>query len=174
MAGGISFKSPRLQLSEFEMSDSEDVYASITPALPRYMFWEPPQSLEAYKARRQAVLDSSDKSGYSFVIRRLDTTAFLGIASLENLHDTSPEVGIWIRESEHGNGFGTEAVIALAGWASSTLKKSSFIYATAVENAPSRRIVEKLGGTIVGTRTSPKYDSVVYRFAWNADAEARS
>jgi RimJ/RimL family protein N-acetyltransferase len=33
----------------------------------------------------------------------------------------------------------------------------------AIENIASRRIAEKLHGEIIGNRTNPKYDSVVYR-----------
>ncbi len=152
------------------MSDSEDVYAAITPTLPRYMFWEPPASLAAYKARREAVLASPEKTGLSFVIRHVDTTEVLGIASLEQLDGAPPELGIWIKESEHGHGYGTEAVKAVAGWAARELGSTRFTYATAVENVPSLRIAEALGGTIVGTRTSPKYDSVVFEIPWNAVA----
>jgi hypothetical protein len=96
------------------MTDSEEVFDCITPALTAFMFWEPPQSLAAYKARREATLRSKDKNDFSFVIRRLDT----------------------------------------------------IIYATAIQNVPSRRIAESLGGEIIGTRTSPKYDSVVYKIRW--------
>jgi hypothetical protein len=42
-----------------------------------------------------------------------------------------------------------------AGW--------SFIYPVAIQNTASRRIAENLHGEIIGNRTNPKYDSVVYR-----------
>lgn len=84
------------------MTDAEDVYACITPTLPRFMFWEPPQSFEAYKARREAVLRSETKSGFSFVIRLHHTMECLGIASLEDINASSPELGIWIKETAHG------------------------------------------------------------------------
>jgi RimJ/RimL family protein N-acetyltransferase len=54
-------------------------------------------------------------------------------------------------------------VAALVEWGHATLGKGSFIYPVAVRNTASRRIAEKLHGAVIGNRTNPKYDSVVYR-----------
>ena len=67
------------------------------------------------------------------------------------------------QESAHGQGFGPEVVAALVEWGHATLGKESFIYPVAVQNIPSRRIAENFHGEIIGNRTNPKYDSVVYR-----------
>jgi RimJ/RimL family protein N-acetyltransferase len=148
------------------MADAADVYNCITPAITKYMFWEPPSSFEAYKARREQTLFSTDRNDHSFVIRRLDTMECLGIASLDGIDADAPELGLWLKETAHGNRYGTEVVRAVADWAAKTLGKERFTYAVATENIPSRRIAESLGGEIVGTGTSAKYDSVVYLIAW--------
>lgn len=153
-------------MTEFEMTDAEDVYACITPAITEFMFWEPPQSFAAYKARREATLLSDSKNDVSFVIRRRDDRDCLGIASLDDVRAESPELGIWLKASAHGHGYGREAVRAVIAWASQALSKQSFLYSVAIKNVRSRRIAEALGGAIVGSRTSPKYDSVVYRIAY--------
>jgi RimJ/RimL family protein N-acetyltransferase len=67
------------------------------------------------------------------------------------------------KASAHGQGFGREVVAALVEWGRATLRKGSFIYPVAVQNTASRRIAENLHGEIIGNRTNPKYDSVVYR-----------
>ena len=100
---------------------------------------------------------------FSFVIRRLDNSECLGMASLEDADSVSPELGLWLKESAHGQGFGREVVAALVEWGHATLGKRSFIYPVAVQNTASRRIAENLHGEIIGNRTNPKYDSVVYR-----------
>ena len=148
------------------MTDADDVYACITPAITTFVFWELPQSFAAYKARREAVLRSANDTAYSFVVRRRDTMECLGIASLEDARAAAPELGIWLKETAHGVGYGSEAVRTVAEWASKTLRKQSFTYAVATQNVPSRRIAESLHGQIIGTRTSPKYDSVVYHIPW--------
>jgi len=158
----LLIRSARLQLSPFEMTDAEEVFNCITPAVARYMRWEPPQSLSEYLVTRQARLQADDGSDLSLVVRRNDTLECLGIAGLDGLHRARPELGIWLKEAAHGRGYGGEAVRAVAEWAAQNLGKKSFLYPVAVDNVRSRRIAEKLNGKIIGTRTNPKYESVVF------------
>jgi RimJ/RimL family protein N-acetyltransferase len=83
------------------------------------------------------------------------------MASLEDADSVSPEVGLWLKESAHGQGFGREAIASLVKWGHTSLGKESFTYPVAVENGASRRIAEHLHGEIIGNRPNPKYDSVV-------------
>ena len=158
----VLIRSARLELSPFKMADAEEVFECITPAIARFMRWEPSKSLSEYKAHREARLQANDQSVFSFVIRRSDTMECLGIAGLDEADQPSPELGIWLKEAAHGHGYGTEAIRAVAEWAMKTLAKESFLYPVAVENVASRRIAEKLNGEIVGSRRNPKYESVVY------------
>jgi RimJ/RimL family protein N-acetyltransferase len=159
----IQIQSARLQLSTFEMADAEEVFACITPAVARFMSWEPPKSFSEYKARREARLQAADPTEFTFVIRRRDTKECLGITALERADQQTPELGIWMKESAHGQGYGGEAIRAIAEWATKDLGKETFLYPVAVENTASKRIAEKLHGEVIGTRKSPKYDSVVYK-----------
>jgi RimJ/RimL family protein N-acetyltransferase len=158
----ITIQSPRLQLSQFQMTDAPEVFACITPAIARFMPWEPPTWSE-YFARCEKRAQAPDPNQFPFVIRRLDNRECLGMASFEDADSVSPEVGLWLKESAHGQGFGREVVAALVEWGNASLGKTSFIYPVAIQNIASRRIAEKLHGEIIGNRTNPKYDSVVYR-----------
>jgi RimJ/RimL family protein N-acetyltransferase len=158
----VLIRSARLQLTPFTMAEAEEVFGCITPATARFMRWEPPRSLNEYKAQREARLKSSDQSVLSLVIRRTDTMECLGVAGLDDADQPTPELGIWLKEAAYGRGYGTEAISAVAEWATKTLAKHSFLYPVAVENFASRRIAEKLNGKIVGTRRNSKYESVVY------------
>ena len=158
----IIIYSPRLQLSQFQITDAEEVFACITPSITRFMRWDPP-SWSEYMARCEKRLRAPDLNIFSFVIRRRDSKECLGMAALEECDTESPELGLWMKESAHGQGFGREVVAAVAEWAHKTLGKKSFIYPVAVQNIASRRIAENLGGEIIGTRANPKYDSVIYR-----------
>ncbi|MGC1297716.1 MAG: GNAT family N-acetyltransferase [Alloacidobacterium sp.] len=158
----IVIQSPRLQLSQFQMPDAQDVFGCITPAIAKFMPWEPP-SWSEYVARCEKRVQAPEPNNFSFVIRRPNNRECLGMASLEDAASVSPEVGLWLKESAHGQGFGREVVAALVKWGHATLGKESFIYPVAVENTASRRIAENLHGEIIGNRKNPKYDSVVYR-----------
>ena len=158
----IVIQSPRLQLSEFQMTDAPEVFACITPAISKFMPWEPP-SWSEYVARCEKRAQAPEPNQFSFAIRRRDNNECLGMASFEHADSVSPEVGLWLKETAHRQGFGREVVAALVKWGHTTLGKESFIYPVAAQNVPSRRIAESLYGEIIANRTNPKYDSVVYR-----------
>jgi RimJ/RimL family protein N-acetyltransferase len=103
-----------------------------------------------------------------FAIRRLVGGECLGMASLEDADSVSPELGLWLKESAHGQGFGREVVASLVEWGHASLGKQTFTYPVAVQNIASRRIAESLHGEIIGDRTNPKYDSIVYRIPFRA------
>ena len=158
----IVIESPRLHLSQFQMVDAPDVFGCITPAVARFMPWEPPTWNE-YVARCEKRARAPEPGRFSFVIRRRETGECLGMASFEDADSVSPEIGLWLKESSHRQGFGREVVAALVEWGHATLGKQSFIYPVAVQNIASRRIAESLHGEIIDKRANPKYDSVVYR-----------
>ena len=158
----IVIRSPRLQLSLFQMTDAPEVFGCITPAIAKFMPWEPP-SWSDYVVRCEKRVQAPEPNKFSFVARRLDNEECLGMASLEDADSVLPELGVWLKESAHRQGFGREVVAALVEWGHAFLGKWSFIYPVAVQNIASRRIAENLGGEIIGTRANPKYDSVIYR-----------
>src|SRR5579871_2501010 len=139
----IVIESPRLQLSQFQMIDAQEVFGCITPAIARFMPWEPP-SWSEYVARCEKRAQAPDPNSFSFVIRRVDNGECIGMASFERADSVSPELGLWLKESAHGQGFGREVVAALIEWGHGTLGKESFLYPVAVQNTASRRIAEYL------------------------------
>jgi RimJ/RimL family protein N-acetyltransferase len=161
----IVIQSPRLQLSQFQLMDAQEVFGCITPGVAKFMPWEPP-SWSEYVTRCEKRVQTPEPAKFYFVIRRLDNRECLGMASLEDADLVSPELGLWLKESAHRLGFGREVVAALVEWGHASLGKGSFTYPVAVQNTASRRIAENLHGKIIGTRTNPKYDSVVYRIAF--------
>ena len=78
----IGFQSPRLQLSQFQMADAPEVFQCITPAIAKFMPWEPP-SWSEYVARCEKRVRAPEPNNFSFVIRRLNNMECLGMASLE-------------------------------------------------------------------------------------------
>jgi RimJ/RimL family protein N-acetyltransferase len=162
----IVIQSTRVQLSQFRMMDAQEVFGCITPAIAKYMPWEPP-SWSEYVARCEKRVQAPEPNMFYFVIRRLDNRECLGMASFEGADSVSPELGLWLKETAHGQGFGLEVVAALVDRGHAALGKGSFIYPVAVQNSASRRIAERLHGEIIGNRTNPKYDSVVYRIPFH-------
>lgn len=154
---------PRLRLVELRSGDADELFDAITPAVARFMAWELPASRSSLRARLESVAQDPAAGGINLVVRRLDDEACLGRTGIEDPLAECPEVGLWLRESAHGRGYGTEVVRALVGWAGVELGKAAFTYPVAIGNVASRRIAERLGGRVVASRSGPKYASVVYR-----------
>ena len=70
--------------------------------------------------------------------------------------------GIWLRDEAQGQGHGQDMVTALIRRATARYGPPYFRYPVAIENRPSRRIAEKLGGTIIGRYRIQKHDGVIY------------
>ena len=154
--------SERLLLRPFRADDADEIFACITPSLTRYMAWEPLPSREAFASLWRSWGPLAEVgSDYIFVVRRRDGL-FLGLAGLHRAQSGTPELGIWIREDEHGRGYGREAVAAVAAWASEDPAVRYFEYPVAEANLASRRIAEGLGGIPKAERRDRKYTAVIY------------
>ena len=98
-----------------------------------------------------------------FVVRRRPSLEFIGSAGLHNIDAEEPEAGIWIKESQHGYGYGPEAIATIVAFAGDALNKRAVLYPVVEQNDPSRRLAERLGGRIIGPRLLRKGPGVVYR-----------
>lgn len=160
----VEIESARLVLKPFSSGDADAAFSCITHSLTRFMGWEPSASRHDFDRVWQSWMPSIDEgSDFVFAIRRCCDRHFLGLAGLHHAQTASPELGIWIREDRHRQGFGREAVASVAQWASQTMKPAHYIYPVAEENHASRRIAELLGGVVIERRATPKYMSVIYR-----------
>lgn len=78
------------------------------------------------------------------------------------MHTLAPELGLWIREDYHNQGFAKETLLEVFCWASRNISAQYFVYPVAVYNQPSRKLAEFSGGTIAGYKTKSKYKVVIY------------
>src|SRR5262250_1075500 len=61
----IVIESPRLQLSQFQMMDAPEVFGCITPAIAKFMPWEPP-SWSEYVTRCEKRVQAPEPNQFSF------------------------------------------------------------------------------------------------------------
>jgi RimJ/RimL family protein N-acetyltransferase len=160
----VEIRSERLILRAFTPEYAKGVFTGITPEITRFMAWEPPASPEAFEAAvwRDWITELRSGTGLVVAVMRAETNEILGVAALHGIACPMPELGIWIKETAQGQGFGREAVAALKGWASVQLGLRRFEYPVAEGNVASRRIAEALGGSIVGSTKKPKYNALIY------------
>jgi len=90
-------------------------------------------------------------NGFTYVILLPSSpeNEFLGICSIHARPEGDADLGIWVKESAHGNGYGREAVGALRDWAKRELDVGAVVYPVDRRNGPSCRLAEALGGVCV-------------------------
>jgi RimJ/RimL family protein N-acetyltransferase len=160
----VSLSSQRLLLKSFTGHDAREAFEAATPAIARFMAWEPASSLESFAPIWQSWIPKMHAGpDVSFAVRHGPSLEFLGAAGLHDIDAEEPEVGIWIKEAQHGYGYGREAVATIAAFAGDCLGKRAVVYPVVEQNHPSRRLAESLGGGIIGTRLLRKGAGIIYR-----------
>src|SRR5438477_2717225 len=116
---GIELLGRRVRLKSFTAEDAPDAFAPVTPALTRFMAWEPSPSLEAFaEVWRTWLPRMATGNELMLAIREKSTAEFLGMAGLHGIDALVPELGIWIKPAADGQGFGREACAAVVSWGS--------------------------------------------------------
>lgn len=139
----------RLLLVPVSTDFEEEIFREFTPEITVYMFPKPPEKIEETKEFIESSLEKMGKEEQlQMVVLRKETREFLGCAGLHRINTPTPEFGIWIKKSAHGNGYGKEAIIGLKKWADDNLPYEYLVYPVDRDNIPSRKIPESLGGII--------------------------
>jgi ribosomal-protein-alanine N-acetyltransferase len=166
----VKITSERLILTTNLMHYSEDIFKEFNEDIIQYLLPKPAENIEETMAFINASFTGM-RGGWNLAmaITLRDGGAFLGCCGLhgKGRHRT-PELGIWIKKSAHGNKYGQETVHALASWTFQHLDVDYLIYPVDRANIPSRKIPELLGGFVfrekqVKTARGGYLDEVQYK-----------
>ena len=145
----FEYLTDRLRLNSIRRSDAEEIFSHFTPEVTTYMY--PAAHKEIRDSYRFiAIARSLMKAGKDVhtTIRRLDNHEFLGCAGIHRLEADHPELGIWLKMSVHGQGYGKEVIHGLKAWIDSWREYKALVYPVDERNVASRRIPEGLGGEV--------------------------
>lgn len=153
----------RMILRPFQPKDADDILPCTTPTLTRYMRWEKPKdAVEFEKIWHKWPVQYADELNCIFIARSKAEQAFIGLFGIHDYKTATPRFGLWVREDLHQQGFGPEGINAIMDWARENYQPSHFIYQAAVDNMPSRKLVERLGGVAVAEVQEVKFKLIVY------------
>ena len=145
----------RLRLRPVTSADADALFAMHSSAhVLRY--WDSPPWSERERAERFIATCqqmAEEGSGARPVIERASDGAFLGWCGLTRWNPVyrSASLGFVLDDAGWGQGYGTEAALALLGWAFDALDLNRVQAETDTRNAASARVLEKLGFVREGT-----------------------
>ncbi|MFA6486161.1 MAG: GNAT family N-acetyltransferase [Candidatus Magasanikbacteria bacterium] len=166
---GVVLETERLKLVPISMKHLEDIFKEFTSEITTHMFPQPSGNIEDTKKFITDSLNRMKKGeNLQLVAEDKNTGEFLGCMGFHEIHRHDPEMGVWLKKSAHGKGYGKEAMKAIKDWADKNISYEYIKYPVVKVNTPSRQIAEFLGGKIarefIGTnQNGNKMEEVEYR-----------
>ena len=145
----IVIETTNLCLKAITFDYDQDIFREFTPEITTHMYPKPADKIEQTQDFiKSSIKENKQGSNLQIVILHKQSKEFLGCGGLHNINTKTPELGIWIKKSAHGHGYGKQAIIALKEWADKNLDYNYLIYPVAAENIASRKIPEFFGAKV--------------------------
>ncbi|MBT3816716.1 MAG: GNAT family N-acetyltransferase [Candidatus Magasanikbacteria bacterium] len=145
----LIIQTKNLLLQPITLDYAEEIFKEFTPEITTYMFPKSPDKIEeTIEFIKTAIKKNETGIDFQVVILDKTTKEYLGNAGIHNINTKTPEFGIWIKKSAHGNAYGKEAMIAFKEWIDDNLDYDYILYPVDKANYASKRIPELLGGEI--------------------------
>lgn len=138
----------KLMCKSLEMTFAHDICETFTPTVTRWMWPSAPKTLEQITEHIRTKQAAMSRGEELAMVVLTNASEFIGYIAIHQLNTRTPELGIWLRETAQGKGYGFEALSLLIQWANETLTFDYLKYPVAKENTASRALIEKLGGEI--------------------------
>jgi len=141
-----SLKTKRLVLQPVSEKYKLQICQEFTSDLTRYMPFAPTGNIletEEFIARSTQELEAG--TAIHFCILEKKSNEFFGCCGLHDTDKRAVEIGLWLKKSVHGKGYGTETVQGLIKLAEKNLDIEYLFYPVDKSNLASRKIPEKLG-----------------------------
>ena len=136
-------KTERLIIQPFSNSFLEEYYKEFTDEITRYQYPDSFSNVDmANEIVSEFVKDMEQGNMLELVILTQEGE-FVGSMEAFGITKETPEIGLWLKRSAHGKGYGYEALRGLLDRLNATGKYQYFIYEVDVRNVPSIRLVER-------------------------------
>lgn len=152
----IRIQTERLILKPVQELNVDDINAHFTAELTKYMPFIPTgDRSDILFFVHQSQKQLQNNTDLVLAVHGLNKE-FIGCCGIHNITPESAEVGLWIKKSMQGFGFGTEIIKSLIEFIEINFKARFIIYPVDEDNTASRRIPEKLGFIIYKKYQKPK------------------
>lgn len=167
---GVELVGEKILCQTLCMEYAKDICENFTAKITKYMLSKAPKTeteIEKHILDQQEAM--SKREELALLVLKKDTKDFLGYIAIHKLNSRTPEMGIWIKEKAHSQGYGFEALSLLKKWAEKNLSFDYLKYPVEKNNLPSRALAEKLKGKLKTeylkkNESGHILDEVEYRF----------
>ncbi len=155
----IVIASKNIILTSTELNHAEDMFRELTSEIVTHMYIPVPKKIEEIISFiKRSSKQNEAGTNFQITILKKGTNEHLGNCGIHHIDTKTPEFGIWLKKSAHGNGYGREAITILKKWADENLDYDYIKYPVVDINYPSRRIPESLKGKLM-----KEYDKINLR-----------
>ncbi|AJH15633.1 GNAT family N-acetyltransferase [Myroides profundi] len=142
----IQFSSDRLSYLVVNDSFKEDIFRELTPTVAKFLPFIPTGKIEDTQGFIDYSLGVLDQgTDITLVAVDKETKEFIGCCGIHDVNEESISLGIWLKESAFGKGYGQELITALETYVNENLTVDYLIYNVEKNNHGSIKIAEKLG-----------------------------
>ncbi|WP_165851756.1 GNAT family N-acetyltransferase [Chryseobacterium pennipullorum] len=123
----------------------DDILEHFTTEVTRYMPFSPQGNrmdiVSFVNESKRTLSENTD-----LVLAALDSNGdFIGCCGIHHISEESVELGLWLKKSSQGKGFGTEIIRNLVEFLEDNFIFKYIVYPVDEQNIASRKIPEKLG-----------------------------
>ncbi|MHC5202232.1 GNAT family N-acetyltransferase [Myroides sp. LJL119] len=142
----IAFDSERLHFQIVHEKFKQDIFNALTPTVAKFLPFIPTGKLEDTQGFIDYSLNQLEKKqDITLVASDKRSGEFIGCCGIHDICNESISLGIWLKESAFGKGYGKELIEALEKFVFLNLDVDYLIYNVEKDNTGSIRIAEKLG-----------------------------
>lgn len=142
----LTFSSDRLNFTIVSDNNVEDIFRELTPTIAKFLPFIPTNKKEdTYGFVAYSLGQLEQQKDITLVASDRHTGEFIGCCGIHDISEESISLGIWIKESASGKGYGKEIIKALEQFVFDHIPVDYLIYNVEKNNAGSINIAEKLG-----------------------------
>ena len=136
-------KTERLLIKPFSDSFLEAYYTEFTDEIAKYQYPDSFPNIDAANSVISMFVKDMERGNMLELVILTQDGEFLGSMEAFGITEKTPELGLWLKSSAHGKGYGYEALKGLVDYLSAAGKYQYYVYEADVRNAASIHLVEK-------------------------------
>lgn len=139
----LEIKTERLVIQPFRDSFLPEYYREFTDDITEYQYPDTFPDIEAAKSLVSEFVSEMEQGNMLELVILTQSGEFMGSMEAFGIREEAPEVGLWLKSSAQGKGYGYEALKGLLSYLNTHGPYQHYVYEVDVRNLPSIRLVEK-------------------------------